>query len=690
MEEKKRNILDISKNIFDIIIVVLLFLLSIKKGGFYKYDTLFFNLGILIIGCIYFFINIIIINCKNTNKKVKVDIISILLLGLSIAYMLPIFFKNYANLNDSIYEMIRYYCLFIIYNIVKKSNNKQIYINSIVIITIIQCIIGIDGIANRYLLEFFSNFRTGYLNKDLNRMSANIQYANVFAILCLISFIIISYKLLEKLDNNNSIKNNINNSIHFCLIFILLSSIILSSSRMVMIIYVLSFISIIIINRKNKNKLLYFIIINFIQIIIISIYTTLIYKNIQINLNNIYIIFLISLIVDFIIGFVINFIYYHFISIINLKINIKNNYNFNKVYISLIIFIILALFTYIVIGLNLSKPLYVSSNLNENIISRDIYDINKNNENSISFVVKGQEEDSRFKISLYSVNNDFKTELLKEFNYYNNASWEFNYNFFIKENIRNIRIDIKCEKGSIYLDKFLVNNKKQILEYAILPSTLIYRINDIIHNSNSQTDRIMYSKDAIKIIKKTFPNFLIGVGGEGFYNLYKTVQEINYTSTEVHNSFLQIFVESGIIGFMIIISSCIIVLLKSKNNVYKLIFIVLILHSIFDLDFSYMLVISIFGILLAILDININIQLKINLYNILICVVFILTFAINIIVFKANIALNIPVQNVKLTDTYLDDNIKNELIKKYELKIKLDPYDDDYKKEYESLLSNRI
>ena len=76
-----------------------------------------------------------------------------------------------------------------------------------------------------------------------------------------------------------------------------------------------------------------------------------------------------------------------------------------------------------------------------------------------------------------------------------------------------------------------------------------------------------------------------------------------------------------------------------------------------------MLVISIFGILLAILDININIQLKINLYNILICVVFILTFAINIIVFKANIALNIPVQNVKLTDTYLDDNIKNELIK---------------------------
>ena len=40
-------------NILNYILVILLFFLAIKKGGFYKSDVLFFNLAVTFIGTIY-------------------------------------------------------------------------------------------------------------------------------------------------------------------------------------------------------------------------------------------------------------------------------------------------------------------------------------------------------------------------------------------------------------------------------------------------------------------------------------------------------------------------------------------------------------------------------------------------------------------------------------------------------------
>jgi tetratricopeptide (TPR) repeat protein len=59
--------------------------------------------------------------------------------------------------------------------------------------------------------------------------------------------------------------------------------------------------------------------------------------------------------------------------------------------------------------------------------------------------------------------------------------------------------------------------------------------------------RLEMFRDAIKIIKD-YP--LFGAGGGGFRSLYQGYQERIYYSTEVHNHFLQVWVEAGILGFL--------------------------------------------------------------------------------------------------------------------------------------------
>ena len=144
---EKKNSLKLV-DVFDFILVFFLLILSIKKGGFYKSDTIAINLLIQIL----FIIRIIYYHIT-TKSKYEFDIISTLLLLLTFCYTLPIIFKNYSNLADSIFEMIRYFNIYLIYKMVKISNNKKIYKNGIIIIAVILAFFGIDGLGNYLILD---------------------------------------------------------------------------------------------------------------------------------------------------------------------------------------------------------------------------------------------------------------------------------------------------------------------------------------------------------------------------------------------------------------------------------------------------------------------------------------------------------------------------------------------------------
>jgi len=59
--------------------------------------------------------------------------------------------------------------------------------------------------------------------------------------------------------------------------------------------------------------------------------------------------------------------------------------------------------------------------------------------------------------------------------------------------------------------------------------------------------RIVFYQDAAKIIRD-YP--ILGTGGGGWNALYRNYQDIEYGSSVVHNHFLQVWIEAGLLGFL--------------------------------------------------------------------------------------------------------------------------------------------
>jgi len=80
----------------------------------------------------------------------------------------------------------------------------------------------------------------------------------------------------------------------------------------------------------------------------------------------------------------------------------------------------------------------------------------------------------------------------------------------------------------------------------VLPERLYDRL--FSHSLDRNLDRRLdFYVDAVKIIGD-YP--ILGAGGGGWNALYRTYQDFPYNSTEVHNHFLQVWIEAGLFGFL--------------------------------------------------------------------------------------------------------------------------------------------
>jgi len=594
--------IDISKSFkqaLDIMICFLILLQSVKKGGFYTSDMIFFASSIIILGVgysLFVIIKYFIDRSKNKCKKFNINNVKgtvILFALLSTAYVLPILFNTYANIVDSKFEFIRYVSIFILYLIISNSKNKNVYYYTLIFIGLIQAIIGIDGLGSRILQPYFELINSGYLSKDLTRLSGTIQYANTAAILIAVSGILVLDKIniyIKKVKESNTKLNNLGLIIYFVLFTISTLSIILTGSRMVLIIYIITLM--IYLFKTNSNRL------NILIVLAASYVISFLCSNnildlVLTNPSRIYFVFLTYIILSIIaIRYIIKYI------VINNILTTKfESRKFNKTKIIVASISVIAI--YVLVGLNVYKPLELVSNAKDNTIVRQIYGVKNNEINNIDISVKENEIGSKYSIVIFEENDEFAQEEITRFEYYANQSDNFNSTFTPKENTKRLNVSFICYEGSIDITKFELNGNVKPLEYSILPSDIVFRFRDSIYGSTSLRDRIEYIKDAYKIWT-TSPIF--GTGGEGFKHLYKNVQTLKYTSTEVHNSILQIFVESGIIGG---ISICLIIYLVLKDNKFsalKLSFIMYILHSLTDLNFSYLICLIVLSMLIGIID----------------------------------------------------------------------------------------
>ncbi|MEG1344396.1 MAG: hypothetical protein RSD14_02625 [Clostridia bacterium] len=599
------------KSIIDYIVVILLFLLSIKKGGFYKTDTLALSLAITVVGAVSIVINFIRKSKKNKtadnvdNKEDKFDIIGKILFLLPIFYMLPIIFGNYASLSGSVFEMIRYFDLYIIYKLVKNSSNKNVYIYGIVVMAIFQGIIGIDGLGNRYLQNFLNVFNSGYLNRDLTRLSATIQYANVVAIIFSVCAIYVFFKLTTILKNVKNTKisklENIKISTLVLSLFILLSTIVLSQTRSVFVITIIGLAIYSLLDRKNiKMHLATYVYL----LIAIYPYVLLMSKLIIKAPSKVYLLTFFAYMLNFCICyFLLNIKDLLFKIYFNCKLK-YTQLHCKNMKIIIVAICIVSIIVYIVIGLNITKPLNINSFSKENSENINIYNVEKSKKNTLDIEVLDKKDDSKYSIDILQIDKNFSATPIASYKYYDTTTGIFHVEFEALSTVRNILVNISVEQGDIFVKKVTLNKRDIPLDYLLLPREHVFRLKDLCYGTTSVRDRIVYTKDCIKIVTSSVENLLVGKGGEAFENMYGGVQTLNYTSTEAHNSFFQVLVEIGVLGFGCLVFVTIFALLKSKNNVYKVMLFMFVVHSVIDLNFSYMIGLALFAILLGIVEID--------------------------------------------------------------------------------------
>lgn len=150
----------------------------------------------------------------------------------------------------------------------------------------------------------------------------------------------------------------------------------------------------------------------------------------------------------------------------------------------------------------------------------------------------------------------------------------------------------------------------------LLPDNLQTRIENINFEQNSVLERGTFYSDSIKVVRD-YPIF--GAGGGAWANLYEKYQNNPYISSQTHNYFMQILVETGIVGLIVILGLLFASFYffirsyfkKSEDDrypylIYFIFVIAILIHSILDFNMSFiylsLLVYLSLGGMLAIVD----------------------------------------------------------------------------------------
>lgn len=97
----------------------------------------------------------------------------------------------------------------------------------------------------------------------------------------------------------------------------------------------------------------------------------------------------------------------------------------------------------------------------------------------------------------------------------------------------------------------------------ILPPQIMARIQDINLDTSSSQHRLFWTGDAIKMVRD---RPLLGFGGGGWEAAYRQYQSYFYNSTQVHNHYAQVAVETGMAGISILLAVWLLFLITSWGN----------------------------------------------------------------------------------------------------------------------------
>lgn len=234
-------------DIFVLLICMILYGYSIFIGAPIKDNTNVINLVVLTIFLIYILVNII----KNKEYKIIRNNIDIFIVILVFSSYISLIFQNYANLEATIEYIIKYtsiLCMYIMIRDITKKDKKYInyIINTLIISAISIFLLGLDNLTFNYSEKFIELTNNVDVENGDRRFLGIFGYANTTAILMLIISIIAIGRYLKSNKKQEKILYN-------TIIFINISTIIMSYSRSTWIIAMIIYLVYILFLKKEDN-----------------------------------------------------------------------------------------------------------------------------------------------------------------------------------------------------------------------------------------------------------------------------------------------------------------------------------------------------------------------------------------------------------------------------------------------------
>ena len=225
-----KNLKKIMKYINRIFLVIIIILSTFLVGTPILKENVYIVYTVeSIYAIIYFSVKII------QKEKITLDIIDITIIALTLSTLIPLLASTYVTLTGTMYSILKYFIILIIYIIIKteyKQDEKYRYIlkNTLIISILILCIFGLDEITFNSLKQIKKLINYQNIQYDETRVTSLFSYPNAMAVVAGVGIFLCLDEILE----NKKIKFKICYSL---VAIVMLATLILTYSRLVYIFF---------------------------------------------------------------------------------------------------------------------------------------------------------------------------------------------------------------------------------------------------------------------------------------------------------------------------------------------------------------------------------------------------------------------------------------------------------------------
>ena len=596
--------------IYSIIIYINIMFLNILIGSTNEEPRTILEMIIMLEALIYIIISKVK-SKKNILIKGKIDIA---VLAMVVVTSVPLFFKTYCSLSDTIDACIEYLTIYSMYimirNVIITNKKKNILINIVLISSTLIIIFGIDRLNFNIFQKIYD--LTKSVQKDDWRMTSTFGYSNAVFTYIVSLMIIALGKYLQ--EDNKKIAG-----IYAIYIQLSMYAFYYCNSRAGMVIFAIIFI-VYLACLKDTNKIfrsIAIIIFTYVQVVIFDRVKTINYTELMLLLK-----IATTLVTTYI------------FSLICLKMDKNINIKTTKKTVAITLFaLIIVSCTYILIAQQFSTPLKMDSKYDY----RTLYTLKTETEYNIK-IDYTFESTEPINIKLIQIDNQRNQQIL-----YETTSDITGKNISTEFKIKTGDVDYAMlefytsEDSKLTFNKIYLNDKEEIVNYKYLPNDIMRLIQTFNMKNISISERLSMYRSGLKLFTL---HPIVGNGAKTYGNMYSKVREYAYTTKEVHNFYLDILMDYGCIGmiiFLSIIGITIYNFLKKSDKdsiLNKSIFVawmLVVLHTSVDFDLSYLVTIINFYMMIALIceedkKINYNCRYIEIIVSIIMAIILLLSF----------------------------------------------------------------